>query len=277
MKERESTKDFYYTDGSKKDGKTGFAVVKNDDIVIRKRTPDHCSIFTVEAFAILETIKVIEGNDNSNYSIIFTDSASTIRALTSTTTRNPLIKQIQRTLLETSKSIQICWIPGHTGIAGNEMADLAAKQAAELVDVSAMINTPSDVKNLAINAFTNRATQQWMTQSTHLNQIKNELIRWATSNLANRRESTIICRLRIGHTNLTHINRIFGNAPTICDKCPARSPLTVEHIVLDCTGFARQRRAYNIPVTLKEALGDDPDVIKRVLEYLKDIKIYSSI
>lgn len=277
LKEKESNKNFFYTDGSKKDGKTGFAVVKNNEVLLSKRTPDHCSIFTVEAFAILEAIHSIEEEDNTTNNIVFTDSASTVEALTNPKTRNPIIRELQRALIETDKDIQICWIPGHAGIIGNEMADASAKQAAEQTEISATINTPSDVKSLIIKAFNDQATRQWTTLTTHLNQIKPTPSQWTTSNLVNRRDSTVLCRLRIGHTNLTHIHRIFKTSPPICGKCHQMSPLTVEHLILRCNTFNRERQKHNIPSTLKEALADDHNVIQRVINFLKEINVYNKI
>jgi len=62
--------------------------------------------------------------------VIFLDSLSSLQAIDSRKTENPLILKILKEytqLKNSSKSISFCWIPSHVGIRGNESADTVAK------------------------------------------------------------------------------------------------------------------------------------------------------
>ena len=62
---------------------------------------------------------------------IGTDSRSAIEALKAYTTTSRLVYHCYRTLnrLADSRPLTIFWLPGHTGIKGNEIADRLARQA----------------------------------------------------------------------------------------------------------------------------------------------------
>ena len=62
---------------------------------------------------------------------IGTDSRSAIEALKAYTTTSRLVYDCYRTLnrLAESRPLNIFWLPGHTGIQGNEIADRLARQA----------------------------------------------------------------------------------------------------------------------------------------------------
>lgn len=56
----------------------------------------------------------------------------------------------------------------------------------------------------------------------------------------NRREETIVTRLRIGHNKLNSTLHIMGKHPTgFCDQC--QIPETVEHVLINCSKYGLQR------------------------------------
>ena len=63
--------------------------------------------------------------------VIFTDSASVLSALERGSCKDPNIQKLyQLTSLHINQDQQltICWIPGHSGIKGNEIADRLANK-----------------------------------------------------------------------------------------------------------------------------------------------------
>ena len=59
-----------------------------------------------------------------------TDSKSAIEALQHYYPKNPLVQQIKylfHKLYEDNINVELCWIPAHVGIVGNENADKAAR------------------------------------------------------------------------------------------------------------------------------------------------------
>ena len=55
----------------------------------------------------------------------------------------------------------------------------------------------------------------------------------------NRKEETVMARLHIGHSFLTHSFLLKGEEPRMCIRCDKR--LTIEHILLTCLDFIEIR------------------------------------
>lgn len=107
-----------YTNGSKNPGSeyTGFAVVTlNENISTIIRTPGFLSIFTLEALAIIETLRISEENNYKEVTI-FSDSKSVLTALKSFPSGEKsslLIYQIKDKIRSLTKSkciIKLVWI-----------------------------------------------------------------------------------------------------------------------------------------------------------------------
>ena len=81
--------------------------------------------------ALIDALKIIEESRRKKF-IIFADSLSCIQAIENEDLSNTLIQKflIDHTeLLKKRKQVDLCWIPSHIGIAGNEKADQAAKSS----------------------------------------------------------------------------------------------------------------------------------------------------
>ena len=55
-----------------------------------------------------------------------------------------------------------------------------------------------------------------------------------------RRWETVVTRLRIGHSRLTHVHLLEGNPQPFCDDCLV--PLTVRHLLMECPSLVDERR-----------------------------------
>ena len=80
------------------------------------------------------TLEMIERNANENKYVIYTDSLSALEGIKQPQSKNTIINEIQERahqLIEEGKDLTICWVPAHVGLAGNEAADKAAKEATE--------------------------------------------------------------------------------------------------------------------------------------------------
>jgi len=67
--------------------------------------------------------------------------------------------------------------------------------------------------------------EKWTAETN--NTFRNQTCHWPHD----RRDSTIITRLRIGHTRLTHKYLLSGDSRPMCDKY--NCPLTVQYILLE--------------------------------------------
>ncbi|GFW73635.1 RNase H domain-containing protein [Trichonephila clavipes] len=107
------------------------------------------------------------------------------------------------------KYIRFCWIPGHAGITGNELADTAARSA---TGSSERFPIPhSDLKA----CFRQKLQSVW--QSNWDQQTENKLhsvmliLAPTVPSSNNRREQVIWTRLRLGHTRLAHRHLLLEN------------------------------------------------------------------
>jgi hypothetical protein len=100
--------------------------------------------------------------------------------------------------------------------------------------------------------------------------------RWCTpggtSSRPVRRDEVVVARLRIGHTRLTHGHLLSGNPPPVCATCDVH--LSVPHILVDCPRCAVQRDRLHLPHTMRDFLADDPDVLSRILIFLRSTDIF---
>ena len=128
-----------YTDGSADAGTsnggaavvvtTGTAAAPDTINTIRIKGAKHTCSYDEEKTAMKEAITWIKNNCEDQEVCIVTDSQSLCLALQN---RNPEVNPLRALLSSCSATITIQWVPGHAGIPGNEEADRAAKEAAQM-------------------------------------------------------------------------------------------------------------------------------------------------
>jgi len=167
---------------------------------------------------------------------------SSLQAIESCKVENPLILKILKghnQLINSGKSITFCWIPSHVGIRGNEDADIAAKAGLD-VPITNMRFPVGDLLT-CVNQLCVKEWQQLWNQCTSkkLHSVQPVIGRNISSSLS-RYDSVLINRLRIGHTRLTNSHLLKGESQPVCEAC--HFPLTVKHILVDCTRYSAARQ-----------------------------------
>ena len=274
-----------FTDGSKQVDGVGFAAVLPTHS-IAGGLPVEASIFTAELYAVKATVELLIENDEGpcNYTI-FCDSQSVLHALKSSASRSLIVGAIKNLMtLAAAKAIHInlCWVPGHCGIAGNEKADTKAKFASNSVDECRRIRAipHTDMTRIVKAAARREWQRKWSSveyQDNKLREVKAEIGYWSSSSNKNRRIETALTRLRIGHTNLTHsYHMVRGLDPPVCDRCNVR--ITVKHILVECRKYiATRRKYYNNPSLITMLREADNFSLNRLLSYLQEIDILDKI
>ena len=240
-----------FTDGSKSSSGVGYGVY-NRDFNCKGALPVFTSIFTAELFAILKAVEKIVPAAGTDFTV-FSDSKSVLQSLSNFNSVNPLVLKIQQwVFLLTFKGVHVnfCWVPAHTGIHGNEEADKLAKVAAtNLLPKSCQLLCTDFLPK--IKSFVLESWQlQWNNIGINkMREITDKIMPWKYGNMP-RRWETALCRLRIGHTRLTHGFLMAGDHQPFCDDCLV--PLTVKHLLVECPSLIDIRRRF-----LSEALGGD--------------------
>jgi len=265
-----------YTDGSKSNIKTGLAII-TDEETFKFSSLEINSIFTIEALAILKAIELTEQNwKNTKSFLIASDSLSSILAIQNQGTSNEIIKNIQeRASSLAPRSVTFMWIPAHKNIPGNEKADIAAKEA------STNINIPkidlSSLKDTARNALKSSKMIHQRLWDQELNnklyQIKPFLIPNPNPPSSTRRQQVIWTRMKIGHTNITHIHLMRREPRPNCELCN-NAPISTAHLLLECPNLIEQRKIFP-HLTLRDILSIDN--FNYLITFLKITNLYNRI
>uniref|UniRef100_A0A8D8YDS6 RNase H type-1 domain-containing protein n=1 Tax=Cacopsylla melanoneura TaxID=428564 RepID=A0A8D8YDS6_9HEMI len=249
-----------YTDASKTDQGVSAAFYSNDFEFSVKLNPI-LSICNAELTAILYAIQFMVSSSTSSVSSNFTicsDSLSALQSLQNVHSLSPLAAAIRKLMSEHQNafSLNFMWVPSHVGIPGNEAADRLAK-AALSVSTPSLNEVPiQDCKNLMRHKIRSSWNNEWSTLTGNkLKEIKPENKPWETSPPLSRRNQVTITRLRIGHTNATHVYLMKRQEAPICNVCNCR--VTVKHLLENCTKYQNIRS----PNDLYSCLSSDPSPI----------------
>lgn len=258
-----------YTDGSVYDGKVGYGITNSSkSTMISSALPSSCSIFSAEAYALMKASYLSPSIDDSP-TVVFSDSASCLREMNSSSLKHPWLQKAERLALD--NRVAFCWLPGHSGITGNEEADRLAGAGREQNPEDVPV-PPSDAVRWIKERIRDCWNLQWFnSRDFALRRIKPSTFPWPDNkNPKNRR---ILSRLRIGHTRLTHSYRITKDDPPNCPTCGV--PLSIQHILIDCLKYDNERLTLNMSNTLEEVLS--PPQEEKLIEFLKKSGLYNQL
>ena len=284
VEEHHSGSEHIFTDGSKTEVGVGYAAVQMGEAIMGA-LPDKASIFTAELKAIEQSLISIADHHKFLFTI-FSDSRSALQALGNLHPTHPLVRNIRSnitTLSGLGKTINFCWVPSHCGIAGNERADECAKRAG-MEDATVFSLPHSDYYLSFKQAVDRRWRERWRAQEGNkLLEIKEDIRSWKSSCQPVRRYSTLLTRLRIGHTRYTHGHLMEGTPGPYCDHC--NTQISVKHFMVECPLYEAKRRAlYDVHgryCTMEKVLGEPPRGehfnMTVVIDYVRDINLIYKI
>lgn len=236
------------------------------------------SIFTAELQGVLTTVDYII-ESHTMKAVVFVDSQSVITAISSVKdSKHNLIQLVRAKInrgLQKGHDIIFCWVPSHVGLSGNEKADRLAASSKNLLETRLQL-PHQDLKPIFRAAIFLKWQTEWDQQHDNkLHSIKPVLGIWESSSHKTRSREILLCRLRLGHSYVTHVYLLHGADPPFCEHCG--EILTVWHILGLCSALAQERRScfpefsmYCIPFHPALVLGEQPIIpFERVVMFLE--------
>ena len=237
-----------YSDASKtNDGASAAALIPSCNMSDTSALNKWFSIFSAECIAIILALKLISLRPATEKKYtIYTDSLSVIKTISKFNPKHPHVKEIQDWLRRChsiyKKEVTFCWVPAHVGIPGNELVDRLAK-----ISINDHISDYNIYYKDIYPVIRRSVRKEWQTFWSQQNQnklftIKPTLACWRTSMHRQRKLEVLLCRLRCGHTNLTHVHLMNKSNPPLCILCNEEQ-LTVNHIFATCRSTMDERRS----------------------------------
>lgn len=271
-----------YTDGSVKEGRTSCAVVYNNNR-LGFRLQDFYSIYTCEATAILKALITAENNPELGHIAIFTDSMTSLTALSNLESTSPLILAIQQKvyhlIINCNRNVRLIWVPSHQGILGNEEADKVAKEAINKDTIDNLpVTTHTETKKYIKSEIKKHWKEVWKDwakeNNPNLAEIRNSDQDPNPADSMYRRDQVVISRLRIGHTKITHAHLITKDTKNRCKYCGTE--ITVRHLLTECPNLEVIRTKTNLPKDFNDCLNSKSGCYRTLL-FLKEAKLFNDI
>jgi ribonuclease HI len=299
----------FWTDGSRQDNKSvGAAVVwhnQNDDYH-RKGTylGRNKEISDAELFALGEAVKHAARNPEDERPVaIFTDSQATLTRIQddSEGPGQALTRRIlawEKEIIESGRSIEYHWCPGHAGVPGNEAADQTAKEAAardttRLSDLETEIVKWTSLSHLHRQSTDLRGSlrREWVEEKCkdhpQYKPRKRLGLRKPLQHIS-KRKAAVFYQLLSGHALIgTYLKRIGKLGDPSCKFCMKETALqTREHLFNECRYWARERKDFYKSINYVEGylgkgitrmkvskLFSDERLTECILAFLKDTQI----
>jgi Holliday junction resolvase-like predicted endonuclease len=236
-------------------------------------------------YAILTALQNIDEIKHRRFTIS-SDSKSAIQIIDAINNDHPIATKIQMWIIRLAarkKSVQLCWVPSHINVAGNETADQNARNAAMSDDEIDFLHIPHrDYYSTIKKKCTMMWQNEWYSVTNNkLRSIEDTIRVWLSSQNSVRRVEVVLTRLRIGHTKLTHGFLMESRHQTYCSGCLV--PLTVHHILVECPEYSEERRmCFPVPgqLTISEVLAQPQNGVfntNRLLQFLRNTNLMKEI
>ncbi|GBN64552.1 hypothetical protein AVEN_202584-1, partial [Araneus ventricosus] len=152
-----------YTDGSRIENETGFAVY-----ILKEETNIQNHLFKLNTFNSVFQAELAAIEFAANWAvkqkvkvIIHTDNLSSISAFNSANTRSEFVNKVKSNIFKAKNMVDLSWVKAHVGIPGNELADQQAKLAITSGEELFIPAPYSHLKYLLKNCIVKKWNEYW--------------------------------------------------------------------------------------------------------------------
>lgn len=277
----------WYTDGSRKDAHAGagvYGVRPKAQIAISLGS--FASVFQAEMYAILacalENLRRAFCNQNI---FIFSDSQAALKALASVEINSKLTLECTEALnrLGRCNRLTLCWVPGHSGLEGNEIADGLARKGAEtkLIGPEPACGIPKSSLLYELRSWAARQSYSlWLNAPGKVH--TKALLKGHTSSYSSealnmsRNHLRVLTRTLTGHCRLRrHMCKMGLATEAICRYCQEDEETPI-HLLCNCCaiGSARSRTLGGHVLSPEEVKMIPP---RKIVQYILDLGLDGDI
>ena len=211
----------------------------------------HCMVFQAEVYAILICANSLQSEQDASIAIC-SDSQAALKALQSAKTTSSLVAKTKSALkrLSVSNSVRLLWVPGHSNIPENEVADALATQAATsaFVDPEPVIGINMTTVSTEIRRWANKVHQRVWESAAGYHQSRlflkgpdKKLARYALG--LSRQHLRVLTGLLTGYATLNrHLALMKIRTDPICSVCGEEDETSV-HFLGKCPATIMARHS----------------------------------
>ncbi|CAK1548758.1 unnamed protein product [Leptosia nina] len=273
-----------FTDGSKHDGVVGAAFVAFDpcEVHITKKFKLHpsCSVFQAEMLAIHKACEWIASNTTKIKScVICSDSKSSLQELSNPYSHNTFavkIFELLHTIGSHSTKIGFAWVKAHEGIAGNEIADVAAKSAAALRKSPDFLDTPVSFIKLKLRDTLVDARKMFYETPLTSCHTKKYLPTYddLSAFLSVVKPTFSITQFLTNHSyNKSYLHRFHITSDDLC-PCDGAEVQTFDHLLFSCPRFSKTRLDFIISCSNNNIDLKQPFFLKHVIKKCEPTELF---
>jgi len=211
---------------------------------LMKRGAIFTSSYDEEVLAMEMAVGWLIDNPPSS-ALIITDSQSLCEALQG---HDPNLDQLRLNIKNLPLPLTVQWVPGHSDVPGNELADQAAKMATELDEQAAPVTYGSictQIRRMAKELEPEPTDEVKKRTHERIKKVYSGISQNKERSITSRRDQTLLAKIRNGHTILfgAYEARLLNEdeSKTVCPLC-GESPHDLIHWSTKCAGTLNRRR-----------------------------------